>query len=181
MAEMKSALELAMEKLGKMESPESSGPPHGRTAATNRRPAQAVRRENCRKRDHDAVGDTHVAAATPAAGSRRRRSGATGTAARGQEGFTARIRRETRCCSCQGLGVHDTVWLQWEAGNARQLLRMCLSGLVVILLTWPHGAVAQHVAADPFPVPDVLRPNVAFWTRVFTALDVRSVGCDTQS
>ncbi len=66
------------------------------------------------------------------------------------------------------------MWLQWGVGNARQLLRMCLRGLVVILLTWHHGAVAQQVAADPFPVPDVLRPNVAFWTRVFTALDVRS-------
>jgi membrane-bound lytic murein transglycosylase D len=43
--------------------------------------------------------------------------------------------------------------------------------LALLLLT--HRSVA-HSASAHFPVPEVLRPNVAFWKHVFTTLDVHT-------
>jgi membrane-bound lytic murein transglycosylase D len=45
---------------------------------------------------------------------------------------------------------------------------------VVLLLLACAGSHAQAHQPTTFPLPEVLRPNVAFWTRVFTQLDGRS-------
>ena len=56
---------------------------------------------------------------------------------------------------------HPNGWW-WPAG---------LGGLVFLLLFWGHVAQAETESSPLFPVPEVLRPNVAFWKRIFTVLD----------
>ena len=42
------------------------------------------------------------------------------------------------------------------------------------MLLWLQVAPAGSTESVTFPVPEVLRPNVAFWKRIFTALDTTS-------
>ncbi len=46
-----------------------------------------------------------------------------------------------------------------------------LGGLILLLLVWCHGVLAEPAASSLFPLPDVLRPNVTFWKRVFAVFD----------
>ena len=51
------------------------------------------------------------------------------------------------------------------------LVPTSLGGLMFLLLVWGHGVLAEPAPLALFPVPDVLRPNVIFWKRVFAVLD----------
>jgi membrane-bound lytic murein transglycosylase D len=44
----------------------------------------------------------------------------------------------------------------------------------LFVLCWLHAVSAEATISAAFPVPDVLRPNIAFWKRVFAVLDNRS-------
>jgi membrane-bound lytic murein transglycosylase D len=50
----------------------------------------------------------------------------------------------------------------WPAG---------LGGLMFLLLLWGRAAQAELESSPLFPIPDILRPNIAFWKQIFTALD----------
>lgn len=58
--------------------------------------------------------------------------------------------------------------------SAWWLLPASLGGLMFVLLCGDRMARAETASSPPFPVPDVLRPNVAFWKKIFTVLDTRS-------
>lgn len=64
----------------------------------------------------------------------------------------------------QGITLYNSQWL-WLA---------CLGGLVVVLLCGGRTTRAEPSGSPPFPIPNVLRPNVAFWTRIFAMLDTNS-------
>jgi membrane-bound lytic murein transglycosylase D len=66
------------------------------------------------------------------------------------------------------------VWPQWGVGNRQRVLWTCLSTFIVLVLAGHRGVQTHEASVTPFPVPEVLRPNIAFWTRVFTALDINS-------
>jgi membrane-bound lytic murein transglycosylase D len=51
------------------------------------------------------------------------------------------------------------------------LVPTSLGGLLLLLLVWCHGVLAQSAPSSLFPLPDALRPNVTFWKRVFAVLD----------
>jgi membrane-bound lytic murein transglycosylase D len=51
----------------------------------------------------------------------------------------------------------------WPAG---------LGGLVFLLLLWGRAAQAELESSPLFPIPDILRPNIAFWKQIFTVLDI---------
>ena len=51
------------------------------------------------------------------------------------------------------------------------LVPTSLGGLMLLLLVWGHGVLAEPAPSSLFPVPDVLRPNVTFWKRVFAVFD----------
>ena len=42
---------------------------------------------------------------------------------------------------------------------------------MLLLLVWCHGVLAEAAPSALFPLPDVLRPNVTFWKRVFAVFD----------
>jgi membrane-bound lytic murein transglycosylase D len=46
-----------------------------------------------------------------------------------------------------------------------------LGGLVFLLLLWGRAAQAELESSPLFPIPDILRPNIAFWKQIFTVLD----------
>jgi len=60
----------------------------------------------------------------------------------------------------QGVTLRNGWW--WPAG---------LGGLVFLLLLWGRAAQAEVEPSPLFPIPDILRPNIAFWKQIFTALD----------
>ena len=51
------------------------------------------------------------------------------------------------------------------------LVPTSLGGLMLLLLVWCHGVLAEAAPSALFPLPDVLRPNVTFWKRVFAVFD----------
>ena len=51
------------------------------------------------------------------------------------------------------------------------LVPASLGGLLLLLLVWCHGVPAASAPSSLFPLPDVLRPNVTFWKRVFAVFD----------
>ena len=51
------------------------------------------------------------------------------------------------------------------------LVPTSLGGLMLLLLVWGHGVLAEPAPSALFPLPDVLRPNVTFWKRVFAVFD----------
>jgi membrane-bound lytic murein transglycosylase D len=51
------------------------------------------------------------------------------------------------------------------------LVPTSLGGLMLLLLVWCYGVLAEPASSSLFPLPDVLRPNVTFWKRVFAVLD----------
>jgi membrane-bound lytic murein transglycosylase D len=51
------------------------------------------------------------------------------------------------------------------------LVPTSLGGLMLLLLVWGHGVFAEPAPSSLFPIPDVLRPNVIFWKRVFAVFD----------
>ena len=66
------------------------------------------------------------------------------------------------------------VW-PWQKMNIkRRLFGLGLGGLLVLLLGHSLAALPHSAEAEPFPVPDILRPNIAFWMRIFTELDTQS-------
>ena len=75
-----------------------------------------------------------------------------------------------------------TVTSQWGVDNglSRQLSALVWLGVVVSawLCMWGGASAPAAYAATrshaSFPVPKALRPNVAFWTRVFTAMPVET-------
>jgi membrane-bound lytic murein transglycosylase D len=58
--------------------------------------------------------------------------------------------------------------------NRQRALWACLSAFIVLFLAGHRGVQTHAASVTPFPVPEVLRPNIAFWIRVFTVLDVNS-------
>jgi membrane-bound lytic murein transglycosylase D len=59
-----------------------------------------------------------------------------------------------------------------EFGHRPWVRLVCFYALALLLLA--SGRVAQAELSVTFPVPEVLRPNVAFWRRIFTKLDSHS-------
>jgi membrane-bound lytic murein transglycosylase D len=55
--------------------------------------------------------------------------------------------------------------------GVRWLVPTSLGGLMLLLLIWCYGVLAEPASSSLFPLPDVLRPNVTFWKRVFAVLD----------
>jgi membrane-bound lytic murein transglycosylase D len=51
------------------------------------------------------------------------------------------------------------------------LVPTSLGGLMLLLLVWCYGVLAEPASSSLFPLPDVLRPNVTFWKRVFAVFD----------
>jgi membrane-bound lytic murein transglycosylase D len=51
------------------------------------------------------------------------------------------------------------------------LVPTSLGGLMLLLLVWCYGVLAEAAPSALFPLPDVLRPNVTFWKRVFAVFD----------
>jgi len=51
------------------------------------------------------------------------------------------------------------------------LVPTSLGGLLLLLLVWCYGVLAESASPSLFPLPDALRPNVTFWKRVFAVLD----------
>jgi membrane-bound lytic murein transglycosylase D len=51
------------------------------------------------------------------------------------------------------------------------LVPATLGGLMLLLLVWCHGVLAEAAPSSLFPLPDALRPNVTFWKRVFAVFD----------
>jgi membrane-bound lytic murein transglycosylase D len=47
-----------------------------------------------------------------------------------------------------------------------------LGGLVLLLLLWGRVVQAELEPSPLFPIPDILRPNIAFWKQIFTVLDI---------
>ncbi|MCZ6875300.1 MAG: LysM peptidoglycan-binding domain-containing protein [bacterium] len=62
-------------------------------------------------------------------------------------------------------------WQPVTLRNLQWMRTLCLCVLALLLLT--HRSVAQPTSSH-FPVPEVLRPNIAFWKHVFTTLDVHT-------
>jgi membrane-bound lytic murein transglycosylase D len=46
-----------------------------------------------------------------------------------------------------------------------------LGSLVFLLLLWGRAAQAELEPSPLFPIPDILRPNIAFWKQIFTVFD----------
>ena len=61
----------------------------------------------------------------------------------------------------------------WMGGGWRRYSAW-LTGFTSLVLLWLQVAPAGSTESATFPVPEVLRPNVAFWKRIFTALDTSS-------
>ena len=51
------------------------------------------------------------------------------------------------------------------------LVPTALGGLMLLLLIWCYEVLATSAPASLFPLPEVLRPNVMFWKRVFAVFD----------
>src|SRR5262245_55355912 len=51
------------------------------------------------------------------------------------------------------------------------LVPTSLGGLLLLLLVWCYGVLAEPASSSLFPLPEVLRPNVTFWKRVFAVFD----------
>ncbi len=51
------------------------------------------------------------------------------------------------------------------------LVPTSLGGLMLLLLVWCYGVPAEPASSSLFPLPEVLRPNVTFWKRVFAVFD----------
>jgi membrane-bound lytic murein transglycosylase D len=51
------------------------------------------------------------------------------------------------------------------------LVLTSLGGLLLLLLIWCYGVLAEPASSSLFPLPEALRPNVTFWKRVFAVLD----------
>jgi membrane-bound lytic murein transglycosylase D len=55
--------------------------------------------------------------------------------------------------------------------SVRWLVPASLGGLAFLLLVWCFVVLADTAPSSLFPLPDVLRPNVTFWKRVFAVFD----------
>jgi len=55
--------------------------------------------------------------------------------------------------------------------SVRWLVPTSLGGLTFLLLVWCFVVLADTAPSSLFPLPDVLRPNVTFWKRVFAVFD----------
>ena len=51
------------------------------------------------------------------------------------------------------------------------LVPTSLGGLMLLLLIWCYEVLAESAPSSLFPLPEVLRPNVTFWKRVFAVFD----------
>ena len=51
------------------------------------------------------------------------------------------------------------------------LVPTLLGGLMLLLFVWCYRVLAEPASSSLFPLPDVLRPNVTFWKRVFAVFD----------
>ena len=56
-------------------------------------------------------------------------------------------------------------------GRGWQWASILASGFMLLLFVWCHTVLAEPAPSSLFPLPDVLRPNVTFWKRVFAVLD----------
>src|SRR5215510_11605901 len=55
--------------------------------------------------------------------------------------------------------------------SVRLLVPTSLGGLILLLLVWCFVVLADTAPSPLFPLPEVLRPNVTFWKRVFAVFD----------
>lgn len=56
-------------------------------------------------------------------------------------------------------------------GRGWQWASLPMGGLMLLLLVWCHTVLAEPAPSSLFPLPDVLRPNVTFWKRIFAVFD----------